>query len=349
MNFDKYIKYLFLFISLLYYFSGFSQTGGSHTYDFLNLTNSARVAALGGNNISLNDGDLNLSFHNPALLTPEMDKNLVLNYVLYYAQINYGYASYAFDKKNAGTFAVGMHYINYGKFDAADPTGTITGKFDAAEYALNLIYSHPIDSSFRWGLNIKPIYSKFESYNSLGIALDGGITYTSSDRLTTVAAVIRNLGSQLKSYAGTYEQLPFEILLGVSRKLQYAPFRFSITAQNLQRYKLIYDKNEDIDNELTMNIKNQSKFDKLIDNTLRHIIFGVEFLPSKSFYLAFAYNYKRRKEMALMEYPGSVGFSYGLGIHLKLFSISYGRAVYHTSGGSNHFSFLINFSQFYHR
>lgn len=299
------IKIFFYCILLIFTFSkSYCQTGGTHTYDFLNLTNSARVAALGGKNVSLNDSDLNLTFHDPALLNPSMDKNLVLNYVSYYAQINYGYASYAFSRGNNNSFAIGIHYINYGTFDAADPTGVITGKFTAAEYALNLIFARSIDSSFRWGVNVKPIYSSLERYRSIGLAIDGGITYTSSDRLTTIAGVFRNLGSQITSYTGNYEPLPFEILLGITRKLEHAPLRFSFTAQNLQMYKLAYE-------DTLVSNSNKSKFDNFTDNLFRHIIVGAEFLPSKSFYVSFAYNYERRQEMALQGDQGMLDFHMG--------------------------------------
>jgi hypothetical protein len=72
-----------------------AQTGGGSTYRFLDLTNSARAAALGGDVVSLRDDDINLVFHNPALLSPGMHGNLSLNYVNYFAGVNYGYASYA--------------------------------------------------------------------------------------------------------------------------------------------------------------------------------------------------------------------------------------------------------------
>jgi hypothetical protein len=328
----------------------YSQVGGTGTYDFLNLTNSARVAALGGKNITLNDSDLNMPFHNPSLLSPQMDRNLVLNYVLYYADINFGYVSYAFDEKQTGTFAIGVHYINYGEFDAANTSGLITGKFYAAEYALNIIYSRPLSSFLRWGVNLKPIYSNLERYNSYGIAIDLGITFTSESKLTSVAFVARNMGVQLKSYTGNYtEPLSYELLLGFTHKFQYAPFRFSITAQNLQKYQLRYDLPDEDPSSFSSNINQQSNFGKFTDNFFRHIIAGMEFLPSKSFYISFAYNYQRRKEMALLDSPGTVGFSFGTGIRLKKFSFNYGWAKYHAIGGSNHFSFLINLSQLYHK
>jgi hypothetical protein len=93
----------------------------------------------------------------------------------------------------------------------------------------------------------------------------------------------------------------------------------------------------------------QTNFNNFADNLLRHFIFGVEFLPSKSFYISASYNYQRRKEMALIDAPGMVGFSFGAGITLKRFSFSYGRATISSAGASNHFSLLINLSQFYNR
>ena len=65
----------------------FSQIGGQNTYEFLNFTNSARIASLGGNQISIKDNDLNFVFSNPSLLTSSLDNNLVINY--YNDIINY--------------------------------------------------------------------------------------------------------------------------------------------------------------------------------------------------------------------------------------------------------------------
>ena len=67
------------------------QLGGNATYAFLNLTNSARVASLGGKVVSIWDDDLNLPFHNPSLLHEGMSNHLVVNYVNYFSDINYGY------------------------------------------------------------------------------------------------------------------------------------------------------------------------------------------------------------------------------------------------------------------
>ena len=138
----KYFFVLFLFVPFL---SG-AQIGGENTYEFLNLVNSARMGALGGNQVALADEtDLNVSYNNPALLTEEMQSHLVANYVNYISDVNYGYVAYALPVDWPGNFAVGMHYINYGTFIEALPNGLKTGgTFKAAEYALNIIWSYPV-------------------------------------------------------------------------------------------------------------------------------------------------------------------------------------------------------------
>jgi len=334
--------------------SVYAQIGGHYTYAFLNLTNSARVASLGGKSVSLSGDDLNLVFHNPSLLNSSMDQHLVLNYIGYFAGIKYGYASYARDFGARGTFAAGMHYSNYGTFTSANEMGIITGEFRAAEYALNLFYSRKIDSLLTVGVNVKPIYSNLETYNSLGLAADLGITYFNPDRMFTAAVVLKNMGAQLIKYYGAAdrENLPFEIQAGVSQKLIHAPFRFSLTMQHLQRFDLTYEStvdNNNIYDPLSGNIETRNKAEIFGDKLLRHAIIGMEFLPGENFYVNLGYNYQRRQELKVPVSVGMVGFSWGFGLKIKKYRFSYGRATYHLAGASNHFSLSVNLSEFYKR
>ena len=295
-----------------------------------------------------------MPFHNPSLLNPSMDQHLVFNYVGYFDGIKYGYASYARDFKKTGTFAAGMHYSNYGTFTAANEMGVITGEFRAAEYALNLIYSRKIDSLISVGVNVKPVYSNLETYNSFGVSTDIGITYYNPDRLFGVAVVLKNLGTQIiKYYEGANrENLPFEIQAGVSQKLQHAPFRFSLTLQHLQKYDLTYEStidNSNIYDPLNGEKVGKNKMETFGDKLMRHAIIGMEFLPGENFYVNLGYNYQRRQELKAGISPGMVGFSWGFGLKVKKYRFSYGRSTYHLAGASNHFSLSVNLSEFYSR
>jgi hypothetical protein len=335
-------------IVLLQFQAVLAQKGGESTYSFLGLTNAARVAALGGEVVSLLDDDINMVFHNPALLTEGMHNNLTLNYVNYFAGVNFGYASYGYAVEGVGNFAAGIHYVNYGTFDRTDELGELQGTFRASEYAMNLVYSRSfLDTSLTVGVNLKPIFSSLEQYNSFGLALDVGATYFLQSSLTTFGLVFKNMGTQITSYTGTRESLPFEIQAGVTQALAHAPFRFIITFQNLERWDLTYTVANGDNLVVSGNESQKSRFDLFADNLMRHTVIGTEFLLGKNFHIDLGYNYKRRKEMMVTARPGMVGFSWGFGFRVSKFHIAFGRASYHLAGGTNHFSLTTNLSEFY--
>ena len=180
---------------------------------------------LGGSNVSLQSADLNMAYHNPALLSREMNKSLALNYVNYFAGINYGMAMYSESFPGTGNFAAGLTYLNYGTFTETDISGVITGTFRASEYAFSIIYSREIDSSFSVGINLKPVLSYLERYTSFGFAFDIGANWHNTSNLFSAGLVIKNAGYQITTYAGEpHQNLPFEIQAGISQRLAYAPF-----------------------------------------------------------------------------------------------------------------------------
>lgn len=339
-----------------------AQTGGDNTYEFLNLPNAAHIAALGGNNVSLYANDLNMVYHNPSLLRAEMDGKLVLNYINYIADINFGYVSYAHHLEGIGTIGAGIHYLNYGKFIHADETGNILGDFSASEYSFNLYYSREIYDKLYAGATLKTIYSALSTYYSSGMAIDAGITWLDTANLFSAALVLKNIGVQFKPYQpGNREPMPYDLQLGLTKGLQHAPFRVSVTFQNLFNWSLRYDsplnaQNILDNNESIADTTFGQKFNTFLNNTgnvgdelLRHVVLGVEFVPSDNFYIAFGFNYRRRSELALQTRGAIVGMSFGAGIDLSKFNIHYGLASYHLAGMSHHISLGLNLNAFYRK
>jgi len=330
-------------------FQSYSQTGGNNTYEFLNLVTSARTAALGGKPISVKDGDLNLAFQNPSLLDTTMHNHLSLSYVNYFSDINYGSVIYSKSYKKYGSFSMGAHYIHYGTFQGADPSGQLLNEFTANDYALIIGWGKGIDSSFSVGANFKMIFSMLEQYVSFGTAVDLSATYHNKDKNITIAALIRNAGIQLASYRKkNREPLPFEIQLGLTHKLNHAPFQLSVTAQHLQKWDLTFKNSGESTPVIDPFTQEEIKQKKNIgDMIMRHFILGGEFLLSENFHLQLGYNYQRRKELQVVSRPALTGFSWGFGFRVYKFHVSYGRASYHLAGGPNHFSITTNLSEFY--
>ena len=161
----SFILPLFLFIIISFSNNlSYSQIGGDNTYEFLNMPNSARIAAMGGNFLAIKDNDITLALANPSIITSDMHNQLALSFVDYFSDVNYGFVSYSRTFPEIGSFVGTMQFIDYGKFTLADETGQKYGNFKASEYALNVGWGRELDSAFSIGANFKMIYSAIESY-----------------------------------------------------------------------------------------------------------------------------------------------------------------------------------------
>lgn len=67
-----------------------------------------------------------------------------------------------------------------------------------------------------------------------------------------------------------------------------------------------------------------------MDNLFRHLIFGVEFLPTDRIYIGVGYNYKTRTDMRTAHRNFLSGFSIGGGIKVRMFGIGVALAQQHT-------------------
>ena len=63
--------------------------GTTTAYDFLNVPASSHVYGLGGHNLTIIDDDINLVEQNPALLGPEFDHQVGVNYMRYIGETNF--------------------------------------------------------------------------------------------------------------------------------------------------------------------------------------------------------------------------------------------------------------------
>lgn len=341
-----------IFISIIFLSAKlFAQIGGSYTYAFLDLPNSARIAALGGNVNAIKDNDISMALINPSLITTKMHNQVALSFVDYYSDINYGFASYARNFKKLGMFDASMQFINYGKFTNTDATGVSYGTFTAGEYALNIGWGRQLDSLFSIGANLKNIYSHFWDYTSYGLAVDVGGTYSSAKSMFTATFLALNIGRQVKCYTpGNSEPLPFELQAGISKKLAHMPFRFSIVLRHLEKFDLTYtDPNnpEPTVDALTGEPLPAKKFAKFMDKCMRHVVVGGELTPSKNFSIRLGYNYERRKELKVDSKTAMVGFCWGFGFRIKQFRFNYARAAYHLAGSPNHITISTNLSDLF--
>jgi len=332
-------KHILLILSI-FSCAGLLAQAGTGVYQFLDLPVSSRLAALGGINVSLCDNDINFAFQNPALLTKETNNMIGLNMANYLADIKFGSAMYSHNIDNKNYLALGMEYVDYGKFRYADEINTendVITYFTAKDMVLNAIYARPITKNITVGGTLKAIYSAYERYSSFGMALDAGVSYNDPVLFFSAGLVLKNMGTQFKGYYSDdygqhFEVLPFNIELGASKKLSHAPFRFSVNLHNLQHWDLSYITDD--------------KDVKFIDMAFRHTILGLEFLPGKNIYLAASYNHRRHQELKMDGFKSMAGFSFGGGIKLSKFQVGFGMSQFQVGNYAYLFSISTNLNKF---
>lgn len=342
-------KILYTFAIVFFSFSALAQLGGTSAYNFLRLSNSARIAAMGNNFSPIKDGDITLSVANPSIIDERMDNDLAISFVDYYSDISYGFVSYSRTYEELGSFAASVQYIDYGQtMETSAFEGDTLGYFSGQESAITLGWARPLDSLFYIGANFKMITSVLHTYSSYGLAVDLAASYHNPEKELTASLIFRNIGRQIKSYEpGQNEPLPFDIQLGLSKKLQHVPFRYSIILTNLQKFDLTYTNPNATDNLPDPFTGETQGDDKGIgDKLMRHVVIGGEFMPTNNFSLRFGYNYRVRQEMKVDSKLGTVGLSWGLGFRVSKFHFSYSRAAYHLVGSPNYITITTNLSEF---
>jgi hypothetical protein len=340
------------FLLLLLPLVHFGQIGGESTYEFLSLSPSARYTAQGGAYITVKDDDPSLAFGNPSVLNPSMHNRVSLSTVAYPGGINYGTASYA-RYNGKFTWHTGIQYITYGKMQRTDPNGSVLGQFGANEIAGFYGMAYEVEK-YSFGGNAKLIYSNLDGNISTGMGIDLAANYTDTAKMFSASLVLKNIGFQFNSHTGgPREPLPFDVQIGISKRLKYLPFRFSMIVHNFYRWDIRYDdpalaNNGGLLGQDTLSSGGAGDF---FDNFFRHFIFAGEFYFGKSFRVGFAYNHMRRQELAVQyqNYKrGFAGFSFGFGFDIKQFEINYGFAKTHVATGVHHFTLNINLDAFMH-
>lgn len=326
---------------------GWSQVGGRSVYQFLNLVTSPRQAALGGKVITLYDSDVNQALFNPATINPEMDNHLAVNYGSLFGEVTYGTAAYAYTyDRHIQTFHAGVNYVNYGSFQGYDEFGTPTNTFTGSEMALSLGYAYNIPfTSIYLGANAKLISSTLESYSSFGAAADFGFLFIDERNDVNWALSVRNVGTQITTFAGTRERLPLEVLIGVSQELDNVPIRWHLTLENLQQWNVAFSN----PNRAVGTIDGGSNEEKVgfINNALRHVIFGVELFPRKSVNLRLGYNFRRAEELRIVDQRNFSGISAGFGLKMGRLKFNYSYSRYTLAANTSLFGLTINLQDDY--
>lgn len=321
---NKLSFYIIVFLLFLAPLSGAlnrvtAQTGNDAVFGFLNLSTSARSAALGGTHVSLYDEGTGSFQVNPSYLSSENHKELTLSYVNHLYDIYLGSAAFSWHFDGLGTLGTGIRFVNYGDFIRTDSEGFEQGSFSSYDFSWDLAWSANIFDNLRAGIGTQFIVSNYDDYRSTALAFSGGVYYSINSGLTNAAVAFRHLGFQITEFDETREKLPFSVMAGISHRLRHLPLRFNLTLHSLERWDMpVFDDESD------------PGFTK---NLLRHMRFGTEFLFSDHFHFRLGYDPLRGEELKTDRRIDLSGTAVGLGIIIRDINIDISRSSYSETGG----------------
>ena len=248
--------------------------------------------------------------------------------------------SYGFKIKGHPVIAAAQT-IQYGEFTATDVWGNNLGIFYAGDIALSLGAPLAEWHNWRFGMTGKLVNGTYESYQSWAVALD----FQAMTRLESgldVAVLLKNTGRQLSTFAGTREALPLNILVAFGQKLEYAPFRWALVVDQLNRPNLGYDDPNLVTVDPVTGQTTQGT-QSLLNLGLRHLNGSLEFLPTQRLHIMAGYSFRRQFEMALSDRRTSGGFTLGASVYFSKFQLHFANELRNVGGRMNTLSLNLNF------
>jgi hypothetical protein len=305
--------------------------GGNAVFNFLSQPNTAQLSALGGVNISTIGNDVGMSFHNPALLRDGMHQQVNTSFNSFVAGIRNFSLTTAYHLEEARTnIAIGANYFDYGTLTQTDASGNILGSFHPADYVVQVMASRKYHERFQYGVTMKYINSNYGQYRSSGLAFDVGLAYYDTANQLQVSVAVKNMGTQLTTYDGSNrkEELPFDLQAGITKRLENAPFQFSLTAHHLQKFNTYYNDTAFNASEGESGGNNNHTLDKIFS----HLVLSAQIFLNEKLEITTGFNFQRRQDLnAYNVTSGLNGFSFGAGVLLKKLHIRYATGFYQSN------------------
>lgn len=322
------------FILLGFTFVARAQYGwGTSAFTYLNALHNAKNAGVGGRLYAVNDEEVSLSLDQPALLVAAHTGQLHSSVGILPSGVHYGTLVHAL-KTKWGVFAPYIRYMNYGSFNETTTDGQLIGTFGALDYNIGTSYSYAPNPYFKMGVQLNLLGSNLERFSAYGISTNISALLIHPNELLIASIGVRNAGLIFKDYTSqANSELPLDIYAALSYRLAHAPFRFHIVGHALNRPQNIWlDPNakEGIDpltgDTIPIYVPN------LGEKIANHLHFQLELIPKGALQMSLGFDYNRRQQLKLIDFPGLAGFSFGTRLHVKRFDLDYAIQFYSKAG-----------------
>lgn len=288
------------------------------------------LTAAGGVNTSYRANEVGLTANNPALLQPALTTQINASFNAFLGAVKtYSLTGAYYVEKSKTTFGGHIYFVDYSSIPNTDAAGNRLGDFRPNDFVVQLSAAKKYLDKWTYGGTVKFISSSYQQYSSNAIAVDFGVMFFDSSNNFSASFLAKNMGAQLKSYTGEKEDLPFDLQIGITKRLSKAPFGFSLTAQHLHRFDLSY-------NDTGFNNDNGFSSPSVLTRVFNHFVLATHVYLGQNLEATVGYNQLRRQELSIPDGSnGLSGFSAGLRIKFSKLQILYSRSTYQKGIGYN--------------
>ena len=309
------------------------QSVSTPAFNFLRLPSHARLAGLGGVNVSLADRDVNFFHNNPALAGDTLNGSASAGYQFYVGDVGNALFTYAHGAKSTGQIIGGIQHTNYGSFQGFDETGRETLQYDADETAVVIGRTHQI-RNFRLGASVKGVFSNIAGYRATAVLLDIGGIFQHPEKDLVVGLVLKNMGIVVSDYTNTRSlNVPFDVQAGVTFKPEHMPLRFSFTGYRLS------------ESDLLATADATAERYSALENVFSHLSFGAEILLHRNVEVLAGYNYLLHQSLKTDTGGAGAGICYGFSLFVKPVAFVFSRNTYTVGNAGYSFTLLTNMDQ----
>ncbi len=307
--------------------------GGAAVYNFLHLPSSPLLSASGGINLTYLSEDVGLAANNPALLREAMHSQLNASFNAYFASVKAYHLAGAYHLQKPGiTLGGAIFYVDYGNTVQTTPAGEEEGNFHPKDFSIQLSAGKKYLKNWQYGLTAKFIHSAYGQYSSSGIAFDAGVLFFDSSHSVSVSMLAKNMGVQLTAFNDEKEDLPFDLQLGITKRLEKAPLAFSLTAQQIHRFDINYK------DTLFENENGFSSGTSFTGKFFNHFVVATHIYFGDQLETTIGYNRLRRSELNLGNTGNGLnGFSAGFKVKFRKLQFQYARAYFAPGAAYNQF------------
>ena len=169
---------------------------GTAGASFLDIPVGAAPASMGGA-YTAQANDAYAPTWNPAGLGFLESNQLAGQHLSYLDSIHYEYLSFVHPLEKGSGIGASMQYLGTGDITATDNVGNNVGSFSAHYASYNLAYGRTVSDKLSLGVTGKLVNAAIDDVSANAFAADLGAMYR-YDKKVTLAAVVSNMGTQLK-------------------------------------------------------------------------------------------------------------------------------------------------------